>query len=248
MMGSLRKRIEGLSEEERRLLMHSMREQNLLLPANDAAGSSQRLTAYVTAKNGRLDTEALTSFLNSRLPTYMIPSRLVEIDTIPTLPNGKLDKGSLQQYGQVSGQEKESGPEKPVNEIQEKLLSIWKEVLKLESIGIYDNFFEIGGDSISSILIIAKARKKNINISPNQLFDYQSVSELAKYITSSKAQVEKWDYLVGLRKEGDKTPLFCIHAGGGHVFFYNYLTDHIDTNRPIYAIQPSGYLWVAPDA
>jgi thioesterase domain-containing protein/acyl carrier protein len=239
MISSLRNRIESLSAEERMLLLHKLSEQNLFASKTGISESSKRLKAFVTT-DGNLDTEALKFYLKSRLPVYMIPSQIVEIDIIPTLPNGKVDTDALRSYGQPSEKEKESVPKKPANEIQQRLLEIWKEVLKLDFIGIHDNFFEIGGDSISSILIIAKARKSNINLSPNQLFDYQTINELAQYVTSNEEQEEKWDYLVGLRNEGTKNPLFCIHAGGGHVFFYNYLTDHIDRNRPLYAIQPSG--------
>jgi len=77
-------------------------------------------------------------------------------------------------------------------------------------------------------------------LSPNQIFDYQTISKLATFLASKKTKDEEWDYLVALRKEGSKNPLFCIHAGGGHIFFYNVLTKYIDKERPIYAIQASG--------
>jgi thioesterase domain-containing protein len=98
----------------------------------------------------------------------------------------------------------------------------------------------LGGDSILSIQFIAKARQADINLTPNQIFDNQTIASLAKYIASKEKPTEEWDYLVALRREGSEKPLFCIHAGGGHVFFYNVLTKYIGAHRPIYALQASG--------
>ncbi len=91
-----------------------------------------------------------------------------------------------------------------------------------------------------TIQVISKARKANMAISPNQLFEYQTIGELAKFIDENNEKEDHWDFLVPLRKEGSTKPLFCIHAGGGHIFFYNKLTDHLKSNVPIYALQPSG--------
>ena len=108
-------------------------------------------------------------------------------------------------------------------------------------------FFEIGGDSIQSIQVIAKARKIGIKLAPNQLFEYQTIAELATFLekqkASSKAETKEnanWSSLVSLNKKGSKPPLFCIHSGGGHVFFYRPLAKHLPLDQPLYALQPKG--------
>ena len=119
-------------------------------------------------------------------------------------------------------------------------MSIWKETLGISSLSVHDNFFHVGGDSIMSIQIISKAQKRGSAITPNQLFEYQTISQLSGFVDANETEGEQWDYIIPLRKKGSKNPLFCIHAGGGHVFFYTKLADYLDPEVPIYALQPSG--------
>ncbi len=126
------------------------------------------------------------------------------------------------------------------NELENKLITIWEDVLGFSPIRVDDNFFEIGGDSILSIQIVSKARKAGIQLNANQLFQSQTVRELATLIFERQHIAKKWDFVTSIRKEGSKNPLFCIHSGGGHVFFYGLLRDYIKEDRPIYAIEPLG--------
>ncbi|PKQ44146.1 non-ribosomal peptide synthetase [Confluentibacter flavum] len=211
---------------------------------NESESSSEKpkqLVAYVIAKT-HYNKAALKSYLKKRIPNYMIPAKIIELEAFPKLPNGKIDKKALSilKYAHSSANQKDSNVELPKNETEQVMLQIWQDVLNIDAISTNDNFFEIGGDSILSIQIIAKARKMGMMISPNQLFEFQNIKDLSEYIDVNKNTNESWDYVAPLRKEGYKKPLFCIHAGGGHVFFYNLLTEYIDPERPIYAIQPSG--------
>ncbi|GAA4882288.1 hypothetical protein GCM10023311_00450 [Flaviramulus aquimarinus] len=200
---------------------------------------TKRLIAYIKP-NDLFDEKELKQNLKQELPDYMIPNRFIIIDNFPLLPNGKVDKKSLEKIEPISKPNFNNDIKKPINDIEQKLLEIWESILNIKSLSTTDNFFEIGGDSISSIQFIAKARKAGIMISPNQIFDYQTIKELASYISKKEKQQEDWDYLVALKKGGTKKPLFCIHAGGGNVYFYNNLKNHIDEDRPIYALQASG--------
>ncbi len=196
------------------------------------------LVAYVVPKPA-FDIASVITFLKSELPKHMVPSKIIPLEKFETLPNGKVDKKHLQNIPlDVTHTYREK--EKATTKSQKELLAIWEETLGFEGLSITDNFFEIGGDSIMTIQIIAKARKGGMAISPNQLFEYQTIEELASFVDRNNQKEDHWDYLVPLRKEGSKAPLFCIHAGGGHVFFYNKLTDHLDEDIPIYALQPSG--------
>ncbi len=199
----------------------------------------KRIAAYFTADRHISITE-IRDFLKNKIPDYMVPPSITQVDAMPMLPNGKIDKAALQKMKRVGASEENIPKEHPRNELELKLQLIWQDVLTLDDIGVNDNFFDLGGDSILSIQFIAKARKEGIHLTPNQIFDNQTIAALAKYIASKEKQVEEWDYLVALRKEGSEKPLFCIHAGGGHVFFYNILTKYIGPHRPIYALQASG--------
>ncbi len=206
----------------------------------DTTGGSKRLIAFAVSKEPASEVE-MQSTLRQKLPEHMVPSSLTLVKSFPKLPNGKIDQTALAKLKGNDRSAVDMGINRPANALEEKIIEIWKELLKLDSIGVEDNFFHLGGDSILSIQFIAKAKKAGIPITPNQIFDHQTVAKLAGFIAENESRSDQWDYLVTLRKEGTKRPLFCIHAGGGHVFFYNILTKYVHKSRPVYALQASGF-------
>lgn len=229
-----------VSEIEKVINEHNAVNQVVVLAEKFGKNDSKRLVAYINSSEQKFNSEPLKAYLNERLPSYMAPSLWVDAKEIPRLPNGKIDKVSLRALRVEETSIESEETIAPTTETEAILLDLWKEVLQIEVIGIHDNFFDLGGDSLLSIQFIAKAKKAGMALSPNQIFDYQTISKLAAFLDSKETQDEEWDYLVVLRKEGTKKPLFCVHAGGGHIFFYNVLTKHIDADRPIYALQASG--------
>lgn len=239
---SIIQKIEQLSLDERKLLsirLDELMKQGDLKSVNSE--SPKKLVAYVQS-NDILDQKALKSYIKDHVPDYMVPSSIVAIEDIPLLPNGKVNKKALSKAQKVIKEEDSYTPTviAPKNKTEEQLVEIWEEVLGFSPISTQDNFFEIGGDSILSIQIISKARKIGIKLAANQLFDHQTIADLAGYISENENKEDKWEYMAALRKGGSKKPLFCIHSGGGHVFFYGLLKDYMKPGRPIYALQPSG--------
>ena len=139
----------------------------------------KKIVAYV--KSSEAVATDLKSHTKERLPDYMIPAAFVMVDEFPLLPNGKIDLDTLQSFKEESFST-ESAFVEPTSELEKKLAAIWEEVLDFAPIGIHDNFFEIGGDSILSIQIISKIRNEGIVLAANQLFEYQSIGELASFI------------------------------------------------------------------
>ena len=205
----------------------------------ELGASSKRLVSYISSEN-KIEVDELKLELKRRLPDYMVPASVIQVAEMPMLPNGKIDIARLREQPSSIPTESEKTGQLPRNELEEKLLRIWSELLERDAIGIHDNFFDLGGDSILSIRLISEARKEDIQLTPNQIFDNQTIADLAEYIQDKESREEEWGYLVALRKTGSENPLFCIHAGGGHVFFYNVLTKYIGAHRPIYALQASG--------
>ena len=148
-------------------------------------GKPKRLIAYII-QNGSFDESKLKRELKATLPDYMVPSSFVLIDDIPLLPNGKVDQKALSNIEIVLKPKETKETEKPKNDIEQTLLDIWEDILNIKPLSITDNFFEIGGDSILSIQIIAKARKAGLSIAPNQLFEHQTISELAMFVDYQK--------------------------------------------------------------
>ncbi|WP_406819561.1 amino acid adenylation domain-containing protein [Pseudomonas sp. KnCO4] len=145
----------------------------LALPLEGDAERLQ-LVAYVVAAAG-VTVEALQALLLARLPDYMVPAQIVLLERLPLTANGKLDKRALPVPGAVS-----RGYVAPQGDIEETLAAVWADVLKLERVGSSDNFFELGGDSILSLQIIARAKRQGIRISPKQLFEQQTIAQLAQ--------------------------------------------------------------------
>ncbi len=127
----------------------------------------------------------------------------------------------------------------PNNEVQLKLVEIWQEVFKIETIGINDNFFDIGGNSLLSLQIIRKCGDKGIPITPRLLFEHQTIAELSDNLMQDIRPTHSYHHLVEIKTTGTKAPLYCLFAGGMHVFLYDHLAKYIDPQRPVYVLQAS---------
>ncbi|MEP6706031.1 MAG: amino acid adenylation domain-containing protein [Pyrinomonadaceae bacterium] len=125
-----------------------------------------------------LDPAVLREHVQEKLPDYLWPSAFVVMDSLPRLPNGKVDRQALPAPARERD-ESDAGFITARTPTEESLSTIWAEVLKLDRISVHDNFFDLGGDSILSAQIIARARKAGLRLTPKHLFKYQTIAELA---------------------------------------------------------------------
>ncbi|WP_198161167.1 condensation domain-containing protein, partial [Anabaena sp. CA = ATCC 33047] len=133
----------------------------------------------------------LRTFAQSKLPEYMLPQFFVVLPSLPLTPNGKIDRKALPKPERRTTQTENSFTS-PRSSTEETLAEIWTQVLGLESVGIYDNFFDLGGDSILSIQVVAKANQQGLQLTPKQLFQHQTIAELAAVVgTESTIQAEQ---------------------------------------------------------
>ena len=129
-------------------------------------------------ESGRGLVPGLRRFLQDRLPRHMIPSSFVVVDALPRTTAGKLDRRALS--AKLQGRSGLEAAYVAPRDGREKILGqIWAELLGVDRVGIHDNFFELGGDSILSIQIIARANKAGLRLRPMQLFQHQTIAELA---------------------------------------------------------------------
>ena len=156
--------------------------------AREEERGGKRLVGYVVGKAGEgIDGEGLREYMRERLPEYMVPAVVVEMEELPLTVNGKIDRkklGDLEVKAGGAGAREESyaGPRTGVEEV---LCGIWAEVLGLERVGIHDNFFELGGDSILSIQIVARANRAGVRVTAREMFERQTVAELAEVAGTS---------------------------------------------------------------
>ncbi|MGE3817684.1 MAG: amino acid adenylation domain-containing protein, partial [Nitrospiraceae bacterium] len=166
-------------EIEARLLEHPHIAQAVVVVREEPAGH-KRLVGYLVAGEPVASPE-LREFLRSRLPEYMVPAAYVVLDKLPLTPNGKVDRKALP--APEEGRVESTGYEAPRTELEAALAAIWREVLGVERVGIHDNFFELGGDSILSIQVVSRVRQQGIALTPRQLFQHQTIAELAGVVT-----------------------------------------------------------------
>lgn len=129
------------------------------------------------------DGEALRSALAAHLPDYMVPAHIVVLDAFPLTANGKLDQAALP-APELTAQQFEA----PHDGVEAALAALWAAALNIESVGRHDNFFTLGGDSILSLQIIARARRQGIRLTPKQLFEKQTIAELAAVAVLAEAK------------------------------------------------------------
>ncbi|WP_020539103.1 non-ribosomal peptide synthetase [Lewinella cohaerens] len=143
-----------------------------------------KLVAYfIPKKEESPGNSELRAFFSEQLPTYMIPSFFVKMDAFPLTPNGKIDRNALPM---PTGIIQVSVADTPRNEEEQLLVKIWQNVLELEQIGIYDNFFDLGGASIQSIQVVAKANMYGYRIGVENIFEHQTIAELATFIQEER--------------------------------------------------------------
>lgn len=163
-------------EVEAMLLTHASIAHAAVVTREDEPGR-KHLVAYGVAGPGRLlDPKEVRSFLRQRLPDYMVPTMVIALDALPRMPNGKLDRKALP-APVMSESVREL--DRPRTAVEETLARIWAEVLKLEQVGPGDNYFDLGGDSILSLKIVARAEQAGLRITVRQIFEQQTLGELA---------------------------------------------------------------------
>jgi amino acid adenylation domain-containing protein/FkbH-like protein/non-ribosomal peptide synthase protein (TIGR01720 family) len=168
-------------EIEDALLGHAaVRQAVVTLQPGPKAG--RQLVAYVAPEAGeRPRADELTALLRNRLPEYMVPRHMVVLDALPLTPNGKIDRARLplpeNNDPQTEGAASAVGG--PRSDVERALVEIWSRVLGRDHVGIHDNFFHLGGDSILGLQIAAKATQAGIPLGPRHLFQYQTIAELA---------------------------------------------------------------------
>lgn len=180
------RRIE-LGEIEETLRKHPYVAETVVIAAGHSAASqpSKRLVAYyrpsaqfANLTEGRIST-ALREHVREQLPHFMMPAEFISIKEIPRTPNGKIDRLALPSPSS-SAQVRDTSRDRPRNPVESALASIWGELLDVDSVGIHDNFFEIGGDSIVSIQVISLARSAGIEIEPQQFIKNPTIAQMAE--------------------------------------------------------------------
>ena len=171
-----------LGEIETALLQHAqVKEAVVLVHAQESR--AKQLTAYIVADESRLTFEGIRTYLKHQLPDYMIPATCVMLDAMPLTVNGKVDRNALPDIDAaiIAVNEETVGPR---NAVEQTLVDIWAEVLEIDKpFGIHDDFFALGGHSLSAIQIKIRVQNRfNVDLPVIKLYQTPTVAELASAI------------------------------------------------------------------
>ncbi len=241
-----------LQEIESILLQHSSIKEAIVCVYNGSYENSCLVAYIVSQDNQKLNIENIRNHLSNFLPQYMLPSYYIILDKLPLNINGKVDRKKLPKPKESLLSEACVAPR---NAQEQKLANIWGKILQKSSVGINDNFFDQGGDSITAVQFIAQIRKEfGIEVSIRSIFDAPTIEQLSELLTKysdihsivhSKVYFSGPSFIIPLQLKGNKKPLFLIHPMGGTVFCYLPLRNYIQ-DRPIYGIEDPGINTVAP--
>ena len=149
----------------------------------DSAGNRRLVGHFVTHKDTPLSAADLRQYLRSQLADHMVPAALIPLGALPLTPLGKVDRRALSRIESLKGVETESYVA-PRNATEQLLAQAWSRIVGIDKVGIHDNFFEIGGDSILTIHVVAELRRNGFELAPRLLFRFPTVAELASHLST----------------------------------------------------------------
>ncbi|QES57078.1 non-ribosomal peptide synthetase [Streptomyces venezuelae] len=238
-----------LGEIESVLLEHPRIAQAVVVAREDRPGV-QTLVAYlVTVPGTTAEDGDVRGLLAQRLPDYMVPSALVTLPELPVTVNGKIDREALPAPGLRAAAGRAA-----VTETEKTLVRAFADVLGLDAVGADDDFFSLGGNSIGTVQVVARAAKNGLELTVAEVFTRRTAAALAALVDGRTAVAghlnrqlragalgedprDAFAPVLAIRPTGSLPPLFCVHGGLGTSLPYLGLAGYVDERRPIIGLQ-----------
>jgi len=220
-----------LGEIESCILKHPAIRQVVVITREDKPGD-KRLAAYFVAENAPPDfIELIRANLSAILPDYMIPSHFIRLDVLPLTLNGKIDRKALPAPISVLASSFTSSYVSPRTNLEIRLAAAWKEVLGIAQVGVNDNFFDLGGDSVNVIqLLVAIQNTTGLELSLGTIFKFPTIRTLTESL-SSEAEIDT-SMVVPLQSEGVGPPIFCLCG----INLYQEFAHSLGKTQPVFGI------------
>ncbi len=198
------------------------------------------LVAYIVARGEKpISVGDLRRGLAEKLPEHMIPTAFVPMESLPQTPNGKIDRQALPSVDS-SRPHLGNAYVAPQSKLEIHLTALWSKLLGIGQVGTQDDFFELGGNSLTAVKLMAQIRADHGRILPlSLLFEARTVARLAEVIARGH-ESSAWSHIVPIQPRGQRTPLFCVHPGGGNVLGYQEFVAFLHKDQPVYGIQAHG--------
>jgi amino acid adenylation domain-containing protein len=202
---------------------------------DSAAGKESCLVGYVVSP-ANASPSAMREGLAERLPSYMVPSHIVVLNAFPIASSGKIDLNALPPSDRTAA--RSLAFRTPAEDHEHKLLAIWQEILDLPKIGIDDDFFELGGDSLHALVLFVEIEARlGYSLSPTTIVQAPTIAGLAEFIRATTG-IAASQSLVPLRASGSGLPLFLLHNRYCYVMYYRHLLRDLKSDRPVFGLQP----------
>ncbi|MFD5368689.1 amino acid adenylation domain-containing protein [Streptomyces sp. NPDC127103] len=197
----------------------------------------KRLIAYVVLDDGRDDTEQrITESLRKVVPQHLVPQRILVLDELPLSDNGKVNRAALPAPDEVAAEG--AGFVAPRDAVERRLAEIWAEFFGVTEIGVTASFFDLGGDSLLAVRLMARiARGLGRSLPLATLFARPTIELLAQAVRDAGSAEDGRRALVPVRTTGWRTPLVFVHPVGGDVLCYAELAELLGHDQPFYALQ-----------
>ena len=228
----LHQRIHALSPERRVLLALRLGLHNSL------QNNKQDLVGFVTVEN-EVSTSDLRTFAQNELPQYMVPAQILVLDAFPRTPNGKLDRAALQSLSSKNNTAglSQSSVEFASDEVEEQLTAIWSDLLNIQQIPIHANFFDLGGQSLDAIRMLARVKQTmEVDIPVSAIIDAPTIARLATLIQENNTE-NLSSNITSLQTEGEGIPLYFLPLHMHGALHYRHLYTHLGSDRPLYTFQ-----------
>ena len=233
-----------LGEIEHMLCQHEQVRQSVVQLRQDQDGEPY-LAAYIVSDYiQKISEKAVQSFLQERLPSYMIPAYIVRIASLPLTINGKVDREKLPNpvhLNDASDREQVvAGEARSINardSIEARLINIWENILRISPISVLDNFFDLGGNSIIAVRLMSLIHTEfGCDLALSNLFKYPTLEAFASLLRQ-EIPVEPESIIVALQPQGHRLPFFCVHPSGGSIFRYQAMARALGEEQPFYGLQ-----------
>lgn len=200
-----------------------------------AAG--KRLLAWICARDGA-DTSELSPWLAEKLPGFMIPEQIIEVDEMPLNANGKVVVAELPDSRAKA--EPKAERRAPEGGTEQKLAKIWSDLLGIATPARDDDFFDLGGNSLAGLRMFAHIQREfGVSLPLATLLKARTIRSLAMAVDSSESESIKVgsELLASVQPAGNEPPLCAIHGGDGGILFYRELAERLPKDRPFLAIE-----------
>lgn len=207
-----------------------------VIVAQDDVPGDKHLVAYATLRKGSALTPSdLRERLSGRLMQWEVPSHIIIVDEFPLTPTGKIDRQTLTRRPR---EERPATAEKtaPRTSVEVHMLKLWQEVLKTADIGIHDNVFDLGADSLQLMGILAAVDHAfGSKYRPEVFYTHNTIHELSRLVEGEYQPMSRTS-IISIRPEGRRPPLFFLHLIQGNALYCRKVLPHIDAEQPVYGI------------